>query len=252
MKGPIQVLTTVLLATAVAGAAEPVAREFTAANGTVVKYRFSAPATLEPGKTYPLVLFLHGAGERGDDNKAQLKHGVQSIIAGADTLGDPVFLVAPQCPKEIWWSQPAESRESLAAAGKKNSLLDAVLELTADTMKSQPIDSHRLYVTGISMGGFGTWDLLGRIPEKIAAAIPICGGGDAAQADRFKEVSIWAFHGGSDSVVPVAATRNMVTALEKAGGKPKVTIYPDVDHDSWTQTYDDPQVIRWMIEQRRK
>lgn len=235
-----------------AHAADTEAREWTAKDGTVVKYRWSAPEKIEPGKKYPLVLFLHGSGERGTDNTAQLKHGVKPILAGAEKLGEPVFLIAPQCPKDRWWAPASLQSGYLTAAKEPNSLLEAVLALADETMKKQPVDADRFYVTGISMGGFATWDLLGRAPKKIAAAIPICGGGDPSLAKRYKNVPIWTFHGDADPIVPVRTTQEMVKALEDAGKAPKVTYYPGVDHDSWTQTYDDPEVIRWLFQQKRK
>lgn len=232
--------------------AQPEAREWKAPDGSVVKYRWSAPETLEPGKAYPLVLFLHGAGERGSDNIAQIKHGVISIIEGANKLGDPCFLIAPQCPEDRWWSPINRETMNLSETGKPNPLLETVLALIDETQKLQPIDPKRLYVTGLSMGGYATWDLLGRVPGRIAAAIPICGGGDPALAAKFKDNPIWAFHGEVDSAVPVKTTREMIAALEKAGGKPSSTFYPGVDHDSWTQTYNNPEVIRWMFGQKLK
>lgn len=231
--------------------AEPEAREWKAPNGTVVKYRWSAPETLEAGKTYPLVLFLHGAGERGTNNAAQLKHGVTAILEGARKLGEPCFLIAPQCPPSGWWA-PINRKTMQADPAGKPVLLDALLALTEEVTKTQPIDSKRFYVTGLSMGGFGTWSLLARVPDKIAAAIPICGGGDPAQAAKFKDVPIWAFHGEADPTVPVKNTKDMIAALEQAGGKPKATYYPNVQHDSWTQTYADPAVIKWLFAQRQK
>lgn len=247
-----EILIATILGGAAALGAQPEAREWKAPDGTVVKYRWSAPETLEAGKTYPLVLFMHGAGERGDDNKAQLKHGVIPIIEGAKKLGQPCFMIAPQCPADRWWSPINEKTMQLNAADKPNGLLEAMLALVDDTMKTQPVDPKRFYVTGISMGGYATWDLLGRVPAKIAAAVPICGGGDPALVSKFKDIPIHAFHGEADSVVPVRTTREMITALEKAGGKPKSTYYPAVNHDSWTQTYDNPEVIRWLFDQRQK
>ena len=226
-------------------------RVFTAKDGTIVRYRWSAPAKIEPGKIYPLILFLHGAGERGDDNTAQLRHGVHSILSAAEKLNQPVFLIAPQCPKDRWWTPVDMQKKRLSAAGQPNVLLEAVLALVDETTATQPIDPKRFYLTGISMGGFATWDLLGRNPDRIAAAVPICGGGDPSQAIKFKEVPIWAFHGEADPVVPVKSTREMISALEAAGGKPKATYYPEVEHDSWTRTYDDPAVIRWIFDQHR-
>lgn len=251
----LKILSASLLGASLLGssalAAPPEAREWKAPNGTVVKYRHIAPEKTAAGKTYPLVLFLHGAGERGDDNTAQLKHGISAILEGAERLGEPCFLIAPQCPADQWWAPIDHGTMRLSAAGKPNPLLDAVLALVDDTMKRQPVDPKRFYVTGLSMGGFGTWDLLGRVPEKIAAAVPICGGGDPSLAARFKDVPIWAFHGEADPTVPVKSTKDMIAALEKAGGKPKSTFYPNVPHDSWTRTYADPEVIRWIFAQRK-
>lgn len=241
-----------LLGSSFLSAADPVAREWTDKHGTVVKFRWSAPENLEAGKTYPLVLFLHGAGERGTDNTAQLKHGVLPIVEGAKKLGQPMFLIAPQCPEGRYWSPINLENGRLLEADKPNALLEAILALVDETAAKSPVDMKRFYVTGVSMGGFATWDLLGRVPDRIAAAIPICGGGDPALAGRFSKNPIWAFHGEVDSVVPVRSTREMIAAVEKAGGKPTATYYPGVDHDSWTRTYDDPAVIRWMLEQHRK
>ncbi len=240
-----------LWAGCVAQAVQPEAREWKAPGGSVVKYRWSAPINPEPGKTYPLVLFLHGSGERGSDNTAQLRHGVMPILKAAENLGQPCFLIAPQCPEDRWWSPIDPEGKRLSAAGRPNEMLDPIIALINDTLSKYPVDPDRLYVTGISMGGFGVWDLLGRMPGKIAAAVPICGGGDPSLAARFKDVPIHAFHGELDSAVPVAATREMIAALEKAGGKPKVTIYPGVDHVCWVQVYDDPELYRWIFAQRK-
>lgn len=233
-------------------AAQPEARTWQAPNGTIVKYRWCAPASLEQGKTYPLVLFLHGAGERGDDNAAQLKHGVMALSAGSNKIGEPCFLIAPQCPTDRWWAPINHDTMRLKAAEQPNDLLDAVLALVDDTFQTQPVDARRFYVTGLSMGGYATWDLLGRVPARIAAAIPICGGGDPSQAAKFKDVPVWAFHGEADPTVPVKSTKDMIAAIEQAGGKPKATYYPGVGHDSWTRAYDDPATIRWLFQQRRK
>jgi len=236
-----EILLVSLMATTPLAAA-PDAMEWKAPNGITVKFRWSAPETTEPGETYPLVLFLHGAGERGDDNKAQLKHGVMPIIRNAEKLGTPVFLIAPQCPADGWWSTNADL---------PNPLLDAVMKLVDDKIKRHPVDPKRFHVTGLSMGGFGTWELLARAPKRIASAVPICGGGDPKTARKFRHVPVWAIHGEADRVVPVERTRAMVQAMEKAGGKPKITCYPAVGHDSWTRSYGNPEVIRWMLEQSR-
>lgn len=246
-----EILMATILSTTAVFSSEPVAMQATNSDGTVLKYRLSSPESLEPGKTYPLVLFLHGAGERGDDNSAQLKHGVIPIIEGAKKLGDPCFLIAPQCPADRWWSPINRETMRLSAAGKPNPLMEAVITLVSDMMKTHPVDPKRLYVTGISMGGYATWDLLVRAHEKIAAAVPICGGGDPSQATAFKDIPVHAFHGELDSAVPVRSTREMITAMQQAGGKPLATFYPDLNHDSWTRTYNDPALIRWIFQQRK-
>jgi predicted peptidase len=247
-----EILIASLLGATGISAATPEAREWKAPNGTIVKYRWSVPETPVAGKSYPLVLFLHGAGERGKNNKLQLRHGVIPIIEGARKLGQPCFLIAPQCPPGVYWSPIDGKFKRLSAASEPNPLMDAVIALVGDVMGKHPVDPKRFYVTGISMGGFATWDLLGRIPDQVAAAVPICGGGDPNLAYKFKDVPIHAFHGEEDSEVPVAATRIMIAALEKAGGKPRATYYPGVDHVCWTRTYDNPEVIRWMFAQRRE
>jgi predicted peptidase len=235
-----------------ASASQPVAREWKAPDGSLVRYRWSEPGKIEPGRRYPLVLFLHGSGERGDDNRIQVRHGVRPILDAARRLGEPCFLIAPQCPDERWWSPMDAQFKHLVAARQPNPLLDPVLALVDEIMATRPVDPRRFYVTGLSMGGFATWDLLGRVPDKIAAAIPICGGGDPSLAASFKHVPIHAFHGEIDPEVPVSATREMIAALRKAGGEPKVTYFPDEGHVCWPQVYDNIEVIRWLFAQRRK
>lgn len=242
-------LALVLLANS--QAAEPEAKTFEAKDGTQVLYRYSAPEKTEEGKTYPLVLFLHGAGERGTDNKAQLKHGALAILEGAEKLEQPIYLIAPQCPKEQWWSAPMENRLGLVDAGGENPRLEAVLALIKETAANNPVDRNRIYVTGLSMGGFGTWDLLARSPETWAAAIPVCGAGDPDSVGKFKDVPIHIFHGDADPVVPPAASKLMLEALQKASSKAEITMYPGVGHDSWTQTYADPAVIQWFLSQKK-
>lgn len=247
-----EILIASILAGGAALSAQPDAREWKAPDGTVLKFRWHAPENLEAGKTYPLVLFLHGAGERGDDNIAQLKHGVIPILSAAEKLKQPYFLIAPQCPASLWWTPINRKTMQPSETGAPNPLLDAVLALVDETMKTRPVDSNRFYVTGISMGGYATWDLLGRAPGKIAAAIPICGGGNPEFAAVFKDIPIHAFHGDADEAVPVGKTREMIAALKKAGGNPMVTYYPGVGHDSWTRTYGNLEIIRWMFEQQRE
>jgi predicted peptidase len=230
--------------------AEPVPMTFKASDGAEVPYRFAAPEKTEEGKQYPLVLFLHGSGQRGTDNKAQLQHGVSDILKGAADIGESAFLIAPQCPPGRWWAKPTPDWIGLADE-EQNGLLEAVLALIEETAAKHPIDRKRIYITGLSMGGFGTWDLLARSPETWAAAIPICGGGDPKSAPKFKHIPIRIYHGDADNVVRPQSSKQMATALGNIGGKATIQLYPGVGHDSWTRTYRDPEVIKWLFAQKK-
>ena len=227
-------------------------RVFSPRAGEQLKYRLMLPKDYSPTGTeeYPLVLFLHGAGERGDDNLKQLVHGMKDFSKEENRQKYPCFVIAPQCPEgkrwvEVDWTldahtQPAESTPL--------ALTRELIELLRNRLK---VDSKRIYVTGLSMGGFGTWDLVTRTPDLFAAAAPICGGADEALAGRVTKLPIWAFHGDKDSVVKVERSRRMIDAIQKAGGMPKYTEYPEVNHDSWTRTYADPKFMEWLFAQKR-
>jgi predicted peptidase len=215
-----------------------------------LNYRLMKPAEYkEDGKdSYPLVVFLHGAGERGSDNAKQLVHGIADFAKDDSRKKYPCFLIAPQCPTgEPWVSSTLKSKKKPdVEAG------ELVLALIESLQKEFRIDKKRIYLTGLSMGGYGTWELLCRKPDLFAAAIPICGGGDPKKADKLTKIPIWCFHGDMDKAVPVTRSREMIKAIEKAGGKPKYTEYEGVGHDSWTQTYRDDKVLAWLFEQKKE
>jgi len=185
---------------------------------------------------WPLILFLHGAGERGDNLKKVSIHGVPKMVNGGMDL--PCIVVSPQCGKHAWWTSPTEQ------AG-----LMALLE---EIEKKHRVDKNRIYLTGLSMGGFGTWKLAASHPEKFAAIAPICGGGDPATAVNLKNMPMWVFHGARDSVVPESFSAKMIEAVKKAGGKPKYTVYPKAGHDSWSKTYSNPEFYKWMLAQKKE
>ncbi|MCY3019333.1 MAG: prolyl oligopeptidase family serine peptidase [Planctomycetota bacterium] len=185
---------------------------------------------------WPLMLFLHGAGERGSDLEKVKVHGPPKLIA-KEGKTFPFVIVSPQCPEDGWW--PGELQ------------LDALDGLLDDVVSRYRIDKDRIYVTGLSMGGFGTWQLAFRYPGRFAALAPICGRGDPKKVDRIKHVPVWVFHGAKDKTVPLKDSQEMVDALKKAGADPKFTVYPDADHDSWTATYNDPAFYEWLLAQRR-
>jgi predicted peptidase len=218
-------------------------------------YRLMKPAGYKTDGTtrYPLVVFLHGSGERGNDNEAQLKHGVASFATDAERKKHPCFLVAPQCPAEGQWANVRYQRRaaSYPLADKPSEPGALVLGLIAALEKDYRIDPSRIYLTGLSMGGFGTWDLLSRKPDRFAAALPVCGAGDVKQAKKIAAVPVWVFHGDKDGAVPVECSRVMVEALKEAGGRPVYTEYEGVGHDSWTQTYRNGPVLDWLFAQKK-
>lgn len=226
------------------------ARTYHAPDGATLQYRLLTPKNYDKTRKYPLVLFLHGAGERGSDNALQLKHGASVFLKPEVREKYECFVVAPQCPSEQKWTDidwknggavPSE------ASGPTRLTLAALDGLT----KEFGVDPERLYVTGLSMGGYGTWDHICRSPERWAGAVPICGGGDKKSAARAKGVAVWAFHGDADDAVPVERTREMIEALRAAGAHPLYSEYPGIRHDSWTQAYQEPELLPWLFAQRR-
>jgi len=202
-----------------------------------------------------LVLFLHGAGERGNDNKSQGKHAVPSLLKWLKKEQQDCVLIASQCPKELRWSHSDgdfKNPKVLTMKPKPSAPMKMVFELVDQFMKEQKVDKSRVYITGLSMGGYGTFDALARRPDFFAAAMPICGGGDIKTAKKFKHVPLWIFHGAADNVVPAKMSQAMVKALKTAGGDPKYTEYPGVKHNSWSQTYRNPEVWTWMFAQKKK
>lgn len=183
---------------------------------------------------WPLLVFLHGAGESGSDLEKIKIHGPPKLIANGD-FDHPCIVVSPQCPGRGWNT-------------------DLVAALIDDICGTYRVDEDRIYLTGLSMGGFGSWALAAARPERFAAVAPICGGGNPADAIKLRGLPIWVFHGEKDNVVPLAASQVMVKALEALGQKDNVkfTVYPEAGHDSWTQTYEDPEFYAWLFAQKRK
>ena len=223
-----------------------------AKDGYTLPYRLHAPAKCEEGVRYPLVLFLHGAGERGNDNTKTLVHGVLPICKYAMKHGD-AFVIAPQCPNGKKWVNQDWSAKSMRRPETPSEEMVAVMALLRDIVATHPVDPARIYVTGISMGGFGTWDIVPRLPGFFAAMMPICGGVDEATAALYKDgVAIRFFHGGADSVVTPEYSRRMDKALTAAGVAHGYTEYPGVNHNSWTQTYANDAILAWMFGCSRK
>ena len=220
------------------------------AEGLTLPYRFHAPAKCEAGVRYPLVLFLHGAGERGTDNTATLVHGVIPLCKYAMKHGD-AFVVAPQCPNGKKWVDRDWSAKTMTRPETPTAELAAVMALLKELVDEYPVDPSRIYVTGISMGGFGTWDIVPRMPGFFAAMMPICGGVDETTAALYEGMNIRFFHGGADSVVTPEFSRRMDKALTDAGIDHGYTEYPGVNHNSWTQTYANDANLDWLFSKTR-
>jgi predicted peptidase len=226
-------------------------RTYTDAKGKTLPYRLLKPLDYDPTQKYPLVLFLHGAGERGTDNEKQLIHGVPEFAKEENRKRYPCFLIAPQCPSKDMWVDLNWRAETHRQSEEPAEPMRLALELVGTIQKEFSIDARRIYVTGLSMGGYGTWDALARRPELFAAGVPICGGGDETTASAIAKIPVWVFHGAKDPAVKVERSRRMVEALKRVGGDPKYTEYPDEGHASWVPAYKSPELIEWLFDQKR-
>jgi predicted peptidase len=192
-----------------------------------MKYLLALPEGYESSdKAWPLVLFLHGAGESGDDLSKVKAHGPPKLIEAGKAF--PFIVVSPQSSGRGW----------------NPDTLDGLLD---DLIAKYRVDKDRVYLTGLSMGGFGTWGLAAAHPDRFAAIAPICGGGRPEDASKIKNIPTWVFHGAKDSTVPLARSETMVNALKEAGSAVKFTVYPEAGHDSWTETYNNPDFYSWLL-----
>jgi predicted peptidase len=198
---------------------------------------------------YPLVIFLHGSGERGNDNEAQLKWGVMNFASTENMKMHRPIVIAPQCPKGMRWGNFSE--ENMALLPRPTLPMQLLRELIQQAISQLPIDPNRIYITGLSMGGFGTFDALARYPDLFAAAVPVCGGGDVTQAAKFSHVPLWIFHGARDTAVSPVLSHEMVAALTKAGAYPGFTQYPEAGHFSWVAAYSDAMMMDWLFRQQK-
>jgi len=187
-----------------------------------------------PEQKFPLILFLHGAGERGDNLESVRVHGIPKIVEEQEDF--PFIAVSPQCPKASWWTDEVETL---------NVLLDEIVAKYA-------VDENRLYLTGLSMGGYGTWSMAVAYPKRFAAIAPVCGGGDPKKARVIKDIPAWVFHGAKDGTVPPERSEEMVSALKEVGADVQYTLYPDATHDSWTETYNNPRLYEWFLKHKRE
>jgi predicted peptidase len=218
-------------------------------------YRLLLPLNYNAKKNYPLVLFLHGAGERGNDNEKQLSHGGDHFLIDSIRKNYPAIVVFPQCATNGFWSNIIVHNDT---ANKKRTFefpvamppktdLKLVMLLVAYLEKNYKIDTKRMYVGGLSLGGMGTYELLRNMPGKFAAAFAICGGADPVIAKQITKPSWWIFHGLKDDVVDPELSKNMAAALKDAGADVRITLYPEDGHNSWDDAFKEPQFFSWMF-----
>ena len=235
---------------------------YTNSAGAAFRYRLHEPKGLSAGEKAPLVVFLHGAGERGSDNKMQMVHGVPQILKYAEDRNMPIFLVAGQVPGgknaeypegrkwvQVLWKHESDFVEPMPKEPSSSML--SLIEVVDALRRDPRVDVSRVYVTGVSMGGYGTWDLILRKPEWFAAAMPLCAGVDLEQVWRARGFPIWIMHGGSDNTVPFMRGRHSFEASRKAGLDVRYTEYPGIGHDVWEIVYNDDKALDWLFAQKR-
>lgn len=230
-----------------AGRFEP--RLYRNARGATLPYQLFVPAGYDPGKKYPLVVWLHGSGGRGSDNRGQLAEGnavgANVWVRPENQTRFPSFVLAPQCPADKMWT-------SLDEAVEPAEPLRLVVELLGQLSREYSIDAGRVYVAGQSMGGFGAWALASEHPEMFAAAVPVCGGGNEGRAARLAGVPVWAFHGELDRSVRPERSRRMIAAVRRSGGQPRYTEYEGEKHAIWDKVFGEPELLPWVFAQRRE
>jgi predicted peptidase len=210
------------------------AKKLVATHPVNMDYLLYLPENYESQDKWPLMLFLHGAGERGDDLNKVAVHGPPKLIKNGKHF--PFIVVSPQCKADRWWEPIG---------------LSALLDEVEAKCK---VDKRRVYVTGLSMGGFGTWTLASYTPERFAAIAPICGGGDRTKMPYVMgtRIPMWVFHGAKDSVVPLSRSQELVDEFKKKNAEIKFTVYPDAGHDSWTETYNNEELYEWFLSHEKK
>lgn len=234
-------------------------KEFLFEEGKRLPYRILYPENYDRSRTYPLILFLHGAGERGADNERQLIHGSKLFLKAENRQQFPAIVVLPQCPGDSYWASVLRDTTkrpfgiTFNYAAPPNWPLVAANELVKQLISTEAVDPRRVYITGLSMGGMGTFEAVFRYPDLYAAALPVCGGGDTKLYDkRVKRTKFWVFHGDADGVVDVQLSRAMVIKLKEQKVAVRYTEYPGVNHNSWDPAFAEPDFLQWMFVQQRK
>jgi predicted peptidase len=227
-------------------------------NGDTLPYRMLLPLKYDAKKKYPLIIFLHGSGERGRDNEAQLGHGADLFLRDSIRRNYPAIVVFPQCPGESYFSnvdrregKSGEERFIFQTGGKPTLAMDLLQRLLEQLIKNYPVHKKQLYVGGLSMGGMGTFEIVYRNPNLFAAAFPICGGADAESAGNFAKTAWWIFHGAKDDVVLPQFSQRIATALKAIHADVKFTLYPEANHNSWDNAFAEPALMQWLFSKHK-
>lgn len=226
-------------------------------NGYTLPYQVMFPKNYDSNKQYPLMVFLHGAGERGADNEKQLTHGKDFLINNFQSEY-PAIVIVPQCPETTYWSnverhtQKNRTTFTFGLTDKATPSMETLVYLISNWLNSGMIDQRKVYVGGLSMGGMATYELLWRMPNTFAAAFAICGGGDVSKVQYYtKNTALWIFHGADDNVVPVQFSQQMYQALKSVGNEVKYTEYPDVNHGSWINVFQNAELVPWLFNHKK-
>lgn len=224
--------------------------------GDTLNYRILFPRDFSEDKKYPVVLFLHGAGERGNDNEAQLTHGSKLFLEKREEF--PAIVIFPQAPKDDYWAKVEVARDTIPYEfnfkneEEPTKALHLVMALLTSLSSEDYIDKNRIYLGGLSMGGMGTFELLSRQPELFAAAFAICGGADPGIVKNYSPgFNIWIFHGEKDNVVLPEYSKTMAREINSKGGNAKLSLYPDDNHNSWDSAFAEPHLLPWLFSHER-
>lgn len=223
-----------------------------------INYRVLLPEHFDDTKKYPIVFFLHGSGERGSDNQAQLAHGAKLFLKEENRKQFPAIVIFPQCGLDSYWSNVSivssekNKREfNFQEKGKPTKAMQALVGLVNSYLQKKYVDKQQVYVAGLSMGGMGTYELLRRKPRTFAAAFSICGGDNVANVQKYKNTPLWIFHGEKDDIVPVVLSTRIADQLKVLGKPVKLTLYPEANHNSWDNAFAEPNLLPWLFSNKR-
>lgn len=222
-----------------------------------LKYRILYPENFDATKTYPVLFFLHGRGESGNDNEKQLTHGAKLFLTDDFRKTYPTIVIFPQCAEDSYWSnveiETASDKRffTFVKGGKPTKSMELLLNLTDQFLKQSFVNKSKVYIGGLSMGGMGTFEILRRKTKTFAAAFAICGGDNTQNAKKYQHVPLWIFHGGLDDVVAPQFSFNVYRELKKLGHEPKFTIYPKANHNSWDSAFAEPNLLPWLFSNQK-